>query len=119
VDTSAFGQYAKLFDGAEDLSVEELTLSFDLKLSQWPFSQGDRGRYTASCTCVRQPLRRSFATNSGSSSERMCSGHPFPHHYVGQCSNDLGRTPTPLGRDHQALPRGFIDQVQDAQTATS
>ena len=41
----------------------------------------------------------------------------LPHHDVSQRSDNLGRTPASLGADHQALPRAFIDQVQDAHTS--
>jgi hypothetical protein len=52
--------------------------SFELKLSQKPFSHGEPGwMYSVFAPMLANHLRRSRATNSGPLSERKCSGTPL------------------------------------------
>src|SRR5258708_38754341 len=66
VDAPAFGQHAKLFDGGEDFSVEELVSEFGVErftVSVLPRRAGfDIQRL---CTCVRQPCAKILGDELG------------------------------------------------------
>ncbi len=77
VDPPPYRQDLHLFERKEDLASEELIRSLKLNLLQKAFSQGLPGSMESVFAPVSaNHFRRSFATNSGPLSERICSGTP-------------------------------------------
>jgi hypothetical protein len=105
-------------DQIEDLSVKELISEFGVErfaVAVLPWGAGlDIQRL---CSCVRKPFAQILRDELRTVVRTKMFGNSLPDHDIGQGADHLGRTPAPLGADQQALPRAFIDQIQDAHAS--